>query len=1096
MSIRTAPNMNGMQQNQEGTPSVPENRIPERSEGQSTAKPRIHPLIVFLVLGGLAGFAAVLAFFPAKSSELLMSLSYGRGIVNGTISLGAEPFSLILGNFWANPHWLFDVLAFLVLRLDHYEGFVLIACKSLFISFSVVFLIAKFCWQFPNLSPLIALLAAMGLLAASPYFETNSHAIAFPMILFLIGLLLARSEANSKIPWNLCLVLLMAIWANLDSSFVFGIVAWLLFVILPEDRISKRNNFLIWLAALITCFAHPFPGRGLIEIPEILAPIGEVSKRMDSQVVDRLFESGLSLQRYSSSQLALNPAGLAFPALIILGIASFSLNSKACKTWKLPVFLLALGLAAYRHKAIPIFCGIAIPVACLNLIQMAAINEKWSEISRKGGVFSLLLLFIASLLSLPGFLHGSGVNHRTPGWGLSLRDSHKALAEFMAKDHLRYPGNALLASLGYPDHAAYVAWFAPGVRTFVDPRLHLFASNYGNFAAMVEALAKPDSTNSNQETEWRKLLSNAHVVKVAASLKAMEASRRVLPRFLREVDWDSPTIAGGWLVASLRPSPLPEEERVAAGKRQLASLVDVRHGRDLLQESPTRTTTYTRWEFWQPRNEPSAHTDSAELCLALNELLNPLPRLGGSARALAEARWGLHQVPDALRANEAVFRSLLAFGEMSGISNRPTILSDLLEIELLSACRRIVILKPDGNEALQAHGFLADISNRRRFLDMEVVHRREIIRIGKQLISMIAKNEANAENPTGESNRDIAIKDLDKVAKQLEGLQDLLAKRSELYTNELTRIQKTSAREPRGLEKAVLALQFGLVLEASKELESVATANQAQQNERERSSYVLLNLQLSIQMGRLDEVADALTDDGVRKALGGEEKSIPHPGVLLPDLLDARKIHPLRRLPAVTWMEVQLAAGRGDYQKAAKLLGLIATEQIEFFSPRLDRRISDQIGTEPWLPFLARDQNTIDAVAISSSLAFKADSSNIIPWLVTMTDTLAMVRQQDSEQIRVPAALIAELRVAEGNYLYLSGRPPEAGKSFRQAIELSIHARQIVAQAIRFAPSNFWVDHILQSAFIDLNQRLYSPITPALETAKRMILLLELTTEQ
>lgn len=1087
--------MNGIHQSRAENPIGSVIEIQSQPQGPITTEPRVHPVIIFPLLVGLAGFALVLGFFPAKSSELLLSLSYGRGLVEGTITLGSEPFSHMLGDFWANPHWLFDVLAFLAFRLDQQEGFVLIACKAAFISFCAVFLTVGIARKSAHCRPVTGLVTALGMLAASPYFDANSNVVAFPMLLMLISLLQTRFEADSKTPWNFCLVLLMAVWANLDSSFVVGLAVWFMSVVLPEGLRPKRYDLLTWFAALIACLAHPFPGRGLIQIPEVLAPIGEVAIRMDPQVVDRLFESGLSLQRFSNSQLALNPAGLAFPALIILGIASFIFNLKACKTWMLPVFLFSLVLAAYRHKAIPMFAGIATGVACLNLIQAISVRNKLAEIASKGGVFTFLLLIIASLLALPGFLHGSGTNHRLPGWGLALRESHKALAQHLANDYSRNSGKALIASLGYPDHAAYVAWFAPGLRTFVDPRLHLFSSNYGDFAALVEALAKPVTTSSEPEPQWRELLKSANVVKVAASLKSMEASLRVLPRFVREPDWESPAIAGGWLVASVRGGPIPQDQLLTAGKRQLASLVDVRLGRDLPQGAPTRTNSFSKWEFWQPRNEPSGHTDSAELCLALMELLNPLPKLGASARALAEARWGLHQVPDAIRANETVFRSLITYGEMAGTSNRPTLLSDLQEIELVSNCRRIISIKPDGNEALQAHGIMAEISNKRRFLDMEVAHRKEVVRLGRQFISKIAKNEGNPENPSGESGKDIATKDLDKVSKQLEELEALLVKRSELYVNELTRIQKTSGREPRGLEKAILAIQLGLIQEASRELDSAATADQVQQNERERTSYLLLNLQLSIQLGRLDEAEDALAGEGVRNALGGSQKSIPHPGLLLPDLLNARKIHPVRMLPAITWMDTQLAAGRGDYQKAADLIGSIVADQMTFFNPLFDRRMADQIGTEPWLTFLARDQGTMEAVANAGSLALKADSFNTTPWLLAMAEALAMIKQEGSEQIQILSAFIAELRVAEGNYLYLCGRPSEAGNSFRQGLALSTHARQIVVQANRLIPSNFWADNILQLAFIDHYQRLFSPITPASETARRMNLLLELTME-
>lgn len=1088
--------MNGTQTTQSETPSGPIIELPVTPTGPVMVRSSIHRLTVFILMTGLAVFAAVLGFFPAKTSELLLSLSYGRGLFDGSILLGSEPFSHMLAGSWANPHWLFDVLAYLAFRIDHGQGFVLIAFKSLIISFCATCLTLVLSRGASCSLPVSTLVVSLGLLAASPYFDVNSGVVAFPFILLLVALLQARLVATSKAPLNICLILLMALWANLDSTFVIGLALWILSLILPEGLKSKRNDFLVCLTALVSCLVHPFSGHGFIAIPEILAPVGEVAVRMDPQIVERLFESGFSVQRFTNNQLALNPAGLAFPALIVLGSLSFFLNPNACKTWRLPAFLITLGLAAYRHKAIPMFGGIATSVTCLNLIEVLAVRQKWAEFSSKGGVFAFLILVIASLLALPGFLHGTGSNSRLPGWGLVLRDSHKALAEHLLRDHVQNPGKSLIASLGYPDHAAYVAWFAPGVRTFVDPRLHLFAARYGEFADIVEALGRPDSSSTEHGNDWRELLNKAGVAKVAASLRSMEASRRVVPRFLRESDWDSPTITGGWLVGSLRAKALHADQRLTAGKRLVTSLVDVTQGKDRPQVAPPRVNTYSTWEFWQPRNDPSGHTDSADLCLALNELLNPLPRLGGSARALAEARWGLHQVPDSIRANETVFRSLLVYGEMAGISTRPTLLTDLQEIEIVSACRRIISLRPDGNEALQAHGILADISNKRRFLDMEVAHRKEIVRIGRHFVSRIADQAANPDNPAGESNREIATKDLDKVAKQLDGLQGLLAKRLELYTNELTRIQKTSGREPRGFEKALLALQLGLVLEATKELEAPTTLDQVQQNERERSSYVLLNLQLSIQMGKLDDATDALAGDGVRTALGGMQKSMPHPGLLLPELLDARNIHPEKRLPAMTWLEIQLAAGLGDYQKAAKLLGTVVSEQSDFFNPRLNRRIADQFRSEGWLPFLARDQRTMEAVANASSLSLKADSSNSMPWLLTLTDTLAMISQEDSERIRVPAALIAELRVAEGNYLYLSGRSSEAGKCFREALSLSTHARQIAVQASRLAAPNFWPDNILHSALAEHAQRICSPITPALETARRMILLLELTMDQ
>ena len=470
-----------------------------------------------------------------------------------------------------------------------------------------------------------------------------------------------------------------------------------------------------------------------------------------------------------------------------------------------------------------------------------------------------------------------------------------------------------------------------------------------------------------------------------------------------------------------------------------------------------------------------------------------LPRLGSLARALAEARRGLHEVPDSVRSHEITLNALASYSDMAGVAGRPTLLADLQEIEIVALCRRIITLKPQGAESLKAPGILAEVASKRRFLDMEVLHREEVLKLGRQFVSRMADSPTDAP---GNNNRDIAAKDLDKASNQLDKLQGLLNRQKDMFANEVTRIQKTAQREAGGLEKAMVALQLGLLFEAQKELDSPVTADQVQKNDRERSSFVLLNLQLDLQTGRLDNAREALNSDGVRAAMENAGRPIPHPGLLIPELLDSRNIHPDRRFRALPWLEVQLAAAQGDYSQASRLLGAIATEQGDLFAPSIQQRTPVQLKQGFALAMLARDSRSMEAVSFGSSLSFKADTLFAMPWLVTLLDTLAMIEQDHEERLRVPPAFLAELKVAAGNYAYLSGNPTDARRQVKQALLLATHAGQIRAQATRLMASNFWAENILQNAVTDRLQNIFTPLTPCADTARRLELLMELTMDQ
>jgi len=123
---------------------------------------------VWLLLAILGVFVGVLSFFPARTPDVLLSLAYGRGLADGSITLGAEPFSYALGSYWANPHWLFDLVAFGIYQADGQAGFLLIAGKTAVLVIAMVLLAWRFSRQNSWAASILILATAIGALAASP----------------------------------------------------------------------------------------------------------------------------------------------------------------------------------------------------------------------------------------------------------------------------------------------------------------------------------------------------------------------------------------------------------------------------------------------------------------------------------------------------------------------------------------------------------------------------------------------------------------------------------------------------------------------------------------------------------------------------------------------------------------------------------------------------------------------------------------------------------------------------------------------------------------------------------------------------------------
>ena len=107
---------------------LPATDIPPAATPESPAIARLEALVVAAVV--LLAF--LLAFFPARNSDLWMHLAAGRSLAHGTYSFGENPFTpQSEGSRWVNHSWLYDLMSYGVYRISGGNG--LIVLKALLV---------------------------------------------------------------------------------------------------------------------------------------------------------------------------------------------------------------------------------------------------------------------------------------------------------------------------------------------------------------------------------------------------------------------------------------------------------------------------------------------------------------------------------------------------------------------------------------------------------------------------------------------------------------------------------------------------------------------------------------------------------------------------------------------------------------------------------------------------------------------------------------------------------------------------------------------------------------------------------------------------
>ena len=323
-------------------------RRPEKAGSLSTRFIPSWPLLI-----GLIAFIRALAEPRAllNDPDTYLHIAAGRWIVAHLGLPFADPFShTMTGASWIPGQWLGEVILAMAYAAAGWSGVAVVtaACFGLALGLATYFLARR-------VSALPGVIAAFaGAALALPHLLARPHVLALPLLVSWSGVLLSRRGDGLAPPcW---LLLVIALWANLHASFLFGIgLAGFLAVEAvwaPGPGCSRATECRRW-----GCFAV-----GSV-VAALLTPIGieaflQPLRLMAMPALQASFEEWLP------------PDFVRFPALELwlLGLVAIAFTCRARLALPRLVLLLALVHMALAHVRHADLLGLVGPLVIADAI--------------------------------------------------------------------------------------------------------------------------------------------------------------------------------------------------------------------------------------------------------------------------------------------------------------------------------------------------------------------------------------------------------------------------------------------------------------------------------------------------------------------------------------------------------------------------------------------------------------------------------------------------------------------------------------------------------------------------------------------------------
>ncbi|MBV8889257.1 MAG: hypothetical protein JO267_04795 [Alphaproteobacteria bacterium] len=368
---------------------------PDGAAARGVAWTRLLPSWPLLI--GLFGLARALAAGRAvlNDPDTYLHIAAGRWMLAHRALPLHDPFShTMAGAAWAPSEWLAELVIAITYGAGGWSALVVLGavCFAAALAILTRLLLRR-------LDPLCALVAA-GAAAALllPHLLMRPHALALPVLVLWCGLLLAARDAGRAPPWRL--LPLMALWANLHGSFLFGIaLAGFLAgeaVLQAGSAPDRRREAVRWggfaLAALVAALLTPNGTDGLLQPFRLMS-----SPALQSAFIEWLspdFRAFPALELWLLGALAIGFAGgVRLPPtrlLLLLGLVHMTLQHVRHAD--------LLGLVGPLAIAAPLMPGLGGGTSSLRagLVRLAAPSAPPGIVASVG---------IAAALAAPLILH-------------------------------------------------------------------------------------------------------------------------------------------------------------------------------------------------------------------------------------------------------------------------------------------------------------------------------------------------------------------------------------------------------------------------------------------------------------------------------------------------------------------------------------------------------------------------------------------------------------------------------------------------------------------------------------------------------------------
>lgn len=1040
---------------------------------------------VWWVLLGL--FAIALTAFPMRGGETLIRLATGRALSEGTIALGGEPFSYMLKDSpWVHGSWLFDRLLYAGWQLDGNQGKWIVVLKTLgFVLVGwAVFAISGKGLVRQLMAPI---LAAAVLLGVSGQADVGPHVASLfctAVLLALIGKVESSGPGSGIRFLYAIFFLLFALWANLDSGFLFGLVIvflWMLVDLLVLDK-GIRLKGAVLVVSLLGSLANPFLFR-VFQFPETLGLFEGVAElRKDGRVYLQYLGSFLEWLTASWNQSfipfpAVVGIGLLLVALICLGGTFFRTGEKRL-LWRILVLatLLVLGLARFRLIGLgALVSGVFLAEHLRAAFRNGAgveVGENW--LARLSGVGALIALIGAGLFT--GFLRPSARTSREFGWGFvwseGLRDLAKQVADrggVLAKPVPLPERDRMLVVENGGEMASYLIWFAPQYSQFLDARWSRSASVLADYRKScadlsIDALQSPQGVGE-EGPDWRAFLEGMSIRTVVANLLGESPGVLVAPRFSRLSDWESPYLAGAGQVATLRRPPERNPLRSSNLVNDYFDTLVNEAIRDRLDwaegklDQPVKVRPY--WEFWAGKPTISGKSIEAEIRANLaGQFRRPDARVAQALLAVRQAHVAMAEQPDNPGCLLVTLQCLGQLSDSLGVQQEGGVLPDLVELEMIALAQRVLDLAGNlederSDRVRSARLILYQVAMRRNFWDLMEEH-------GRALLEG-SRGDLSSRGEDGMKRLEALEEQIQQIAKRKNEAEDRLA-------NALERMKNNSGgKEPPLFVQAMTALEMGLPLRAMRELQSAGAGDQLKENDQLQINFALINLQLALQLGRVDEVRSFLEGPGKQLLDRPETLRMNHPGVLLPQLLNARALQvENRNYPLYDWLMIEASVASGQYKDASQRIERLASLKRELLKPNLREGNLPVLLQEGPFSVVAGLSGNRDTFSLASQCLGASGMPGVVRTLGPVIHELIGMNASAEAMVLRQMGMIGELEGVCGYLSMISGDTKAGQMVLGRSLSMSVNMGFVARAMMRASAAS----HPLSPLLVELGSNL------------------------